>query len=82
MNLSSILNLLKKQQNQKVSLDYSQKRDSSSGTEKTFNSEQLTKQLLTIVGLKAATNKESVQAQHKISINSIIYTNFLNLKLG
>jgi hypothetical protein len=39
MNLSSILNLLKKQQNQKVSLDYSQKRDSSSGTEKTFNSE-------------------------------------------
>lgn len=34
MNLSSILNLLKKQQNQKVSLDYSQKRDSSSGTEK------------------------------------------------
>lgn len=39
MNLSSILNLLKKQQNQKVSLDYSQKSDSSSGTEKTFNSE-------------------------------------------
>lgn len=31
--------LAKKQQNQKVSLDYSQKRDSSSGTEKTFNSE-------------------------------------------
>lgn len=63
--------------NQNVNLKYSQKRDSSLGREKPLIVNKQPSINLTIVGLKAAINKESVQAQHKKNLNSINLNNFL-----